>query len=161
VQKLTGRITSLNQFMTKIAEQSLPFFKALSGSGTFEWGPKQQEAFNALKEYIQKLPTLASPQPDRPLILYILATHTAVSGALLQEREILKEDRVIASSPNIFHFQSSGRLKEVLLGDGKYMLVMSARKLWHYFEVHKVRVLTNQLLNDIFGNHDSSARVGK
>jgi hypothetical protein len=69
--------------MTKIAEQSLPFFKALSGSGTFEWGPKQQEAFNALKEYIQKLPTLASPQPDRPLILYILATHTAVIGALL------------------------------------------------------------------------------
>jgi hypothetical protein len=40
--------------MAKIAERSLLFFKAL-------WGSSQQEAFDALKEYIQKLPTLASP----------------------------------------------------------------------------------------------------
>jgi hypothetical protein len=30
-----------------------------------------------------------------------------------------------------------------------------------YFEAHRVRVLTNQLLNDIFGNQDSSGRIGK
>jgi hypothetical protein len=38
VQKLMGRITALNWFMAKIAEQSLPFFKELRCSGTFEWG---------------------------------------------------------------------------------------------------------------------------
>jgi hypothetical protein len=43
VQRLTGRIAALNWFMAKIAEQSLPFFKLLRGSGTFEWGPEQQE----------------------------------------------------------------------------------------------------------------------
>jgi hypothetical protein len=47
--------------LEKLAEQSLPFFKVLKGSGTFEWAPEQQEAFDALKDYIQKLPTLASP----------------------------------------------------------------------------------------------------
>jgi hypothetical protein len=52
VSRLTGRIAALNQFVAKIAERSLPFFKVLIGSGTFEWGPEQQEAFNALKEYI-------------------------------------------------------------------------------------------------------------
>jgi hypothetical protein len=61
VQRLTDRIVALNRFMAKIAERSLPFFKVLRGSGTFEWGPEQQEAFKALKEYIQKLPMLASP----------------------------------------------------------------------------------------------------
>jgi hypothetical protein len=61
VQRLTGRIAALNRFMAKIPERSLPFFKVLRGSGTFEWGPEQQEAFEALKEYIQKLPMLASP----------------------------------------------------------------------------------------------------
>jgi hypothetical protein len=60
VQSLTGRIAALNQFMAKIAERSFPFFKVLRGSDTFEWGPEQQEAFDALEEYIQKLPTLAS-----------------------------------------------------------------------------------------------------
>jgi hypothetical protein len=61
VQKLTSRIVALNWFMAKMVERCLPFFKVLRGSGTFECGPEQQEAFDALKEYILKLPTVASP----------------------------------------------------------------------------------------------------
>jgi hypothetical protein len=38
---------------------------------------------------------------------------------------------------------------------------MSARKLRHYFEAHRVRVLMNQPLNNIFENHDSTSRIGK
>jgi hypothetical protein len=65
----------------------------LRGSDAFEWGLEQQEAFNALKEYIHKLPTLVSPQPDQPLILYVSTTHTTVSRALVQESETLNEDK--------------------------------------------------------------------
>jgi hypothetical protein len=60
-------------------------FKVLRGFGTFEWGSEQQEAFDALKEYISKLLTMASPQLGPPLILYVSATHTAVNGVLVQE----------------------------------------------------------------------------
>jgi hypothetical protein len=42
-----------------------------------------------------------------------------------------------------------------------YIVVMSARKFCHYFEVHKVQVLMNQPLNDIFDNKDSSERINK
>jgi ribonuclease HI len=35
------------------------------------------------------------------------------------------------------------------------------RKLRHYFEAHRVRVLTNQPLNDIFGNRDCLGRIEK
>jgi hypothetical protein len=61
-------------------------------------------------------------------------------------------------------------VSEVLSGSKKYYsemekicyaVVMSARKLWHYFEGHRVRVLANQPLNDIFGNCDSLGRIGK
>jgi hypothetical protein len=38
---------------------------------------------------------------------------------------------------------------------------MSARKLWHYFEAHTIKVLTNQHLNKIFDNRDSSGRISK
>jgi hypothetical protein len=31
-----------------------------------------------------------------------------------------------------------------------YAVIMSVRKLQHYFEAHTIRVPTNQLLNDIF-----------
>jgi hypothetical protein len=42
-----------------------------------------------------------------------------------------------------------------------YAVIMSARKLRHYFEAHTIKVLTNQQLNDIFGNKDSSRRISK
>jgi hypothetical protein len=69
--------------MAKLTERSLPFFKVLKGSSKIEWGIEQQEAFDVLKDHIQKLPTLASPQPDQPFILYVSATHTTVNGALV------------------------------------------------------------------------------
>ena len=45
VQKLTGRIAALNKFISKLAERSLPFFKALGGEDKVEWGPEQSKAF--------------------------------------------------------------------------------------------------------------------
>jgi hypothetical protein len=88
VQRLTGRIAALNWFMAKIAERGLPFFKVL-------------------KEHIQKLQTLASPQPDEPLILYIFTTHTAISRALVQERDVLKGDKkTLQQVPIYFMFKA-------------------------------------------------------
>jgi hypothetical protein len=40
VQKLTGHIASLNQFIAKLAEHSLPFFTILRGFAKVDWGPK-------------------------------------------------------------------------------------------------------------------------
>ena len=45
VQKLTGRISSLDRFISKLAERSLPFFRALRGGDKVEWGLEQSEAF--------------------------------------------------------------------------------------------------------------------
>jgi hypothetical protein len=38
---------------------------------------------------------------------------------------------------------------------------MAARKLRHYFEGHKIRVITNQPLNDLFANKDASTQIIK
>jgi hypothetical protein len=76
----------------------------------------------------------------------VSATHTAVSGALVQERDISKEDKKILHQVPIYF------VSEALAGSKKYYsemekicyaIVMSTRKLQHYFEVHRVRVLTN------------------
>jgi hypothetical protein len=38
VQKLLGQIASLNQFISKLAEHSLPLFTVLRGSAKIDWG---------------------------------------------------------------------------------------------------------------------------
>jgi hypothetical protein len=40
-----------------------------------------------------------------------------------------------------------------------YAVIMSVGKLQYYFEAHTIKVLTNQPLNDIFGNRDSFGRI--
>jgi hypothetical protein len=42
-----------------------------------------------------------------------------------------------------------------------YAVVMAMRKLKHYFEAHKVTVLTDQPLNDLFINKEASSRIAK
>jgi hypothetical protein len=43
----------------------------------------------------------------------------------------------------------------------KETIVMRARKLRHYFVTHTIRVPTNHLLHDTFGNRDNSERINK
>jgi hypothetical protein len=42
-----------------------------------------------------------------------------------------------------------------------YAVIMSVRKLRHYFEAHTIRIPTSQPLNDIFKNRDSFGRISK
>ena len=86
VQKLTGRLDSLNRFISKSAEKCLPSFKALKGSGNLEWGEEQAKAFEDLKQYIEKLAVMSSH--SKKLLLYISTSGAAVSAALVEERTI-------------------------------------------------------------------------
>jgi hypothetical protein len=83
IQKLNGRVAALNRFISRSAERSLPFFKALKGKGAIEWGPEQSKAFAELKDYIEKMAILSPPSPSEPLILYLATSKAAVSAALV------------------------------------------------------------------------------
>ena len=87
VQKLTGRIAALNRFIPRSADQSLPFFKVLRNANKFEWGPEQSEALQALKNHLQNMVKMTSPDPKDVLLLYIAASYSAVSATLVLERE--------------------------------------------------------------------------
>ena len=59
----------------------------LKSAEVFQWGLAQQKVFEDLKQYLIQLTSLSPPSPEAPLILYIAASHSAVSAALVQERQ--------------------------------------------------------------------------
>jgi hypothetical protein len=85
-QRLAGRLASLNRFISRSAERNLPFFEILKSAEVFQWGSAQQKAFEELKQYLIDLTTLTPPAPEAPLLLYVVASHSAVSAALVQEK---------------------------------------------------------------------------
>ncbi|KAL0440368.1 UNVERIFIED_CONTAM: hypothetical protein Slati_2519800 [Sesamum latifolium] len=64
VQRLVGRIATLSRFISRSAEWSLPFFKALKKTKNFTWHEECQQAFQELKAYLAQLLLLTKPVPE-------------------------------------------------------------------------------------------------
>ena len=88
VQKLTGRLASLNRFISRSIEKCLLFFKALKGVGNMQWGEDQAKGFEALKIYIENLAIMSSPSDKAELLLYITKSGASVNAALVEERTV-------------------------------------------------------------------------
>ncbi|GJV93961.1 reverse transcriptase domain-containing protein [Tanacetum coccineum] len=80
VHKLNGKLASLNRFLAKSAEKSLPFFKTLkkcTKKSDFLWTGEAEAAFRQMKEHIAKLPMLTALEEQEELIIYRRATKDA------------------------------------------------------------------------------------
>jgi hypothetical protein len=161
VQKLTGRVAALNRFIPRAAERSLPFFQVLRSAKTFQWSETQKQAFHELKDYLSNMTKLFPPEPRSPLLLYVSASNSAVSAVLVQEKEEegkLKQIPVYFASEALYGSKSSIPSWIRLHMQSSWL---KARKLRHYFEGHRIRVITNQPLSDLFANREASTRIIK
>ena len=71
VQKLTGFMAALNQFLSRLGEWGLPFFKLLKRQDKFKWTTEAAEALENLKHHLQSPPILTAPLPSEELLIYI------------------------------------------------------------------------------------------
>lgn len=84
----------------------------------FDWGPEQQRAFDDLKQYLTKLTTLSRPSLGEVLLLYLATSPTTVSAL------------------------SGAKLNYIELEKIAYTIIMASKKLKHYFQAHRIRVLS-------------------
>ncbi|XP_022895251.1 uncharacterized protein LOC111409432 [Olea europaea var. sylvestris] len=85
VLSLNGRIATLNRFISRATDKSLPFFNVLKQGKRFQWTSECQEAFESLKKHLGKAPLLSKPQPDESLLLYLAVSDVTVSAVLTRE----------------------------------------------------------------------------
>jgi hypothetical protein len=159
-QRLAGRLASLNRFISRSAERNLPFFKILKSAEVFQWGPAQQKAFEELKQYLIDLTTLTPPSPGAPLLLYVAASHSAVSAALVQEKldgQVKKQAPVYFISEVLSLSKKNYRALEKVI----YAVLMASRKLQHYFQAYRIIVPSSQPLKDNMRNREATGRIGK
>jgi dsDNA-binding SOS-regulon protein len=87
VQKLTGCMTALNRFISKLREWGLPFFKLLKHQEKFVWTTEADQNLAQLKDLLSKPPVLMAPHKKEQLLLYLAATTDVVSTAIVVERQ--------------------------------------------------------------------------
>ncbi|CAH1419865.1 unnamed protein product [Lactuca virosa] len=84
------KLAALGRFLAKSAEKSLLFYQVVKsqvGKNGVAWSKEAGETLVKLKEHLRKLPNLASPIPNEPLVIYLSTSQEAISVVLVAERE--------------------------------------------------------------------------
>jgi hypothetical protein len=92
--------------------------------------------------------------------LYVAASHSAVSVALVQEK---LEGQIKKQAPVYFVSEvlSLSKKNYTELEKVLYVVLMASRKLRHYFQAFHIIVPSLQPLKDIMRNREATGRIGK
>jgi hypothetical protein len=112
--------------------------------------------------YLTSSPILTPPKKNKDMMLYILATSIVVNAAIVVEREeegnIYKVQRLVYYISEVLTYSKIWYLHVQKL---LYALLITSCKLRHYFEGHKITVVTDFPLRDILRNRDAIGRISK
>ncbi|GKE89019.1 reverse transcriptase domain-containing protein [Tanacetum coccineum] len=159
VQKLTEKLTSLNRFLAKTAEKSLPFFKTLKKcmkKSDFHWTTEAEEAFKQMKQLIAELPMLTAPMEKEELILYLAATKETVSAVLMTEKEAKQMPIYFVSRALRGSKINYTSMEKLVLA-----LVQASKRLKIYFQAHPIIVITDQPIQQVLSRPEVAGRLQK
>jgi ribonuclease HI len=162
VQKLIGCMAALNRFISRLGERGLPFFKLLKRKDKFQWTEEAERALQDLKHHLQSPPILTAPLLGEDLLLYIAATTHVVSSAIVVERS--EEGHAFGVQRPIYFVSevlSESKVRYSAFQKLLYAILITSRKLRHYFDEYKITVITDFPLGDILHNQDATGRISK
>ncbi|GKA43507.1 reverse transcriptase domain-containing protein [Tanacetum coccineum] len=159
VQKLNEKLASLNRFLSKSAEKSLPFFKTLkkyTKKSDFQWTQEAEVAFRQMKKLIADLPMLTAPKERKELIMYLAVAKEAISAVLMIEREGKQMPVYFVSralrGPKI-NYTPMEKLVLALLSASRWLKI--------YFQAHTIVVITDQPIKQLLSNSEITGRMLK
>jgi hypothetical protein len=158
----------LSLFISRLGERGMPFYKLLKKVDKLQWSTESQEAMEVLKKFLTTPLVLkpsrraTSDQPAEDLLLYISCTTHVVSTALVVEQ---------AEERHVYPVQHPVYVISEVLGPSKirypqvqkllYEVLLTARKLRHYFDDHNGIVVTRFPIGDILHNKEAVGRIAK
>jgi hypothetical protein len=116
---------------------------------------------------------LVAPEPEEPLYLYIAAAAEAVSMVLVVERPASESQEPGGSGPATGGrtIQRSVYYVSEVLHEAKtrypethkllYVVLMASKKLHHYFQAHRIVVVTSFPLRTILHNSNATGNIAK
>jgi hypothetical protein len=120
------------------------------------------EALKNLKHHLQSPPILTALLPGEELLLYIATTTHVVSTAIAIERS--EEGHAYGVQRPVYFISevlSESNVRYPSIQKILYGILITTRKLRHYFDENKISVIIDFLLADILPNRDATGRISK
>nr|CAB3453764.1 unnamed protein product [Digitaria exilis] len=137
VQKLTARL----------GERGLPLYKLLKRDGSFEWSAEAQQAHQ----------TTYPGAPTRGGTLALV-----VSAVLVVERE--EEGHALKIHHPVYYISevlTESKTRYLHIQKMIYAILIGKHKLRHYFDAHRVTVVTKHTLGEVINNREATGRIAK
>ena len=129
VQSLTGKLATLNQFISRATNKCHVFFKIMRKGKKMEWTMECEEAFQQLKQYLLKALLLSTPREGNILYLYLVISEWATSAVIGREEAVVQCPVYYTSKALLDAKTRYSEMEKWVLA-----LVMVARKLRPYFQ---------------------------
>ena len=153
VQRLTVCFAALGRFLSRSADKSLLFFKALKRK-EFDWDEEAEHAFASLKKHLSTLPKLISRLLGEPLFIYLAVSEYALIAVLVAERGEKQHPVYFISLAYRGAEAKYSKVEKMV-----FTLVMASQNLKPYFQAHQIKVLIGQSLRKVIESTNHSSRM--
>jgi hypothetical protein len=162
VQRVVGCLAALSRFISCLGEKGLPLYRLLRKAECFTWTPEAKEALGNLKALLTNTPILVPPAIGEALVIYVAATTQVVSAAIVVERQ--EEGHALPVQRPVYFINevlSETKARYPQIQKLLYTVILTRRKLRHYFESHPVTVVSSFPLGEIIQCREASGRIAK
>jgi hypothetical protein len=142
--RVMGCLTALSHFISRLGEKGLPLYHLLRKAECFTWTPEAEEALGNLKALLTNTPILVPPAAGEALLIYIAATTQVDSTAIVVERR--EEGHALPVQRPVYFISevlSETKARYPRIQKLLYAVILTRRKLRHYFESHPVTVVSS------------------
>jgi hypothetical protein len=137
-------------------------YRLLRKAERFTWTPEAEEALGNLKALLTNAPILVPPAAGEALLIYVAATTQVVSAAIVVERR--EEGHALLVQRPVYFISevlSETKIRYPQIQKLLYEVILTRRKLRHYFESHSVTVMSSFPLGEIIQCREASGRIEK
>jgi hypothetical protein len=149
-------MATLSRFISKLGERGIPFYKLLHKADDIQWDEQAMTNFIKLKHYLKSLPTLVPLKSNDVLLLYVSVSDVVISTIVAVERpdaqREVKQQPVYFVSEILKYAQTRYPHVQMLL----YAILMTTRKLKHYFLSHSIRVVSDRPLAHVLQSKEAT-----
>jgi hypothetical protein len=162
VQRVMGCLAALSRFISRLGERGLPLYRLLRKIERFTGTPEAEETLENLKALLTSAPILVPPAAGEALLIYVAATTQVVSAAIMVEKRE-EGHALIIQRPVYFISEvlSETKIRYPQIQKLLYAVILTRRKLRHYFESHPVTVVSSFPLGEIIQCREASGRIAK
>jgi hypothetical protein len=162
VQRVMGCLEALSRFISRLGEKGLPLYHLLRKTERFTWTPEAEEALENLKALLTNAPILVPPATGEALLIYVAITTQVVSAAVVVERQ--EEGHALLIQRPVYFISevlSETKIRYPQIQKLLYAMILTRRKLRHYFESHPVTLVSSFPLEEIIQCREASGRIAK